>query len=201
VKKFLLILVIISGTGFINLDTVNADPTLESQISTDYKPATEMGPTFIDDVPVPYNVLVYAQVVYQGFAVTQAEEITIYGKKAYRLRVDNDSNPNYSKGFYLIYDENWKIIEKKPLINPAPKRNIQVVEEPIKEQVASPVVSEPTPIETLETPVENDEAEPSEDENNEETQPDDTEKPPEEPTPTDGPVTTENPNNQPNTRD
>lgn len=140
-KQFLTLLLIIGlGIGIMNLDVAKASTTVENRISTDYipkEPATEMELTYIDDVAVPYSVLVYAQVVYQGYAITQAEEIIINGEKVYKLRIDNDSNPNDNDGLYLIYNMEWKLIDKHSLYSPAPS--------PPKPEVKEEADEAPTP--------------------------------------------------------
>jgi hypothetical protein len=77
-------------------------------------------PSFINDIKVPFEVLMYVQTEYQGFAVTEAAQITRDGKQVYRLRVDRDDDSHDYESFYLLYDSNWKLIGKDT-IQPPPK--------------------------------------------------------------------------------
>jgi hypothetical protein len=168
-KRFAILLAIFVTAFLINLGVADADRTVENRVSTDYrpqKPATEMPPTYIDGVPVPYEILVYAQVVYQGYAVTQAEETTFSGKKAYQLRIDNDSNPHDSNGMYLLYDSSWELIDKKPLYAPLPKERKTGAEDNSQEP-EPPQTTEQTTDETSE----NENTEPTAEENNENQEP------------------------------
>src|SRR5690606_28469497 len=102
----------------------------ENTLPDNYKiqpPATDMPPVTIDNINVPHEILVYAQIAYQGYAVTQAKETTWNGEKAYQLRIDNDSNPHDNNGMYLLYNADWKLIDEKPYYAPLPdNRHVEV---------------------------------------------------------------------------
>jgi hypothetical protein len=75
--------------------------------------------TIIDNVPVPYDVLVDAQMKYQGHAVTKVRQITSAdGKQLYQLRVDNDDKLDDYKSSFLIYDMGWNLVDKKKMTPP-----------------------------------------------------------------------------------
>ena len=106
----------------------DAGPMVEKSMPENFtisKPATEM-PVPFDDVSVPYEILMYAQVAYQGYAVTDAIKISWAGQEAYQLRIDNDSDPNDSNGMYLIYGMEWKLITERALYQaPAARPTIE----------------------------------------------------------------------------
>jgi len=169
-KVIVLTVAFILGT-FLFVGTTGADTDIKNRLPIDYEvkaPASNMEPTTIDGVPVPYEVLVYAQVVYQGYAVTQARETTWNGSKAYQLRIDNDSNPHDANGMYLLYDVEWKLIDNKPLNAPLPVNRKSGVDKQAEEKVDE--VVEESVIETA-PPLEDDENDVIEEEVSEDTEP------------------------------
>jgi hypothetical protein len=71
----------------------------------------------INDIPVPFDLLMDIQGHWQGYAVNDvAKEGT-----GYRLRADRDSGTDDMNGFYLNFDSGWNYIGRKELPKPAPK--------------------------------------------------------------------------------
>ncbi|MBW3568890.1 hypothetical protein KY385_02050 [Candidatus Parcubacteria bacterium] len=95
--------------------TVSAAPSGE-----DTKPAPSFLSTVIDNVPVPYDVLIYAQMKYQGHAVTEVKQISLSDRQVYQLRVDDDDVLNDYTGIHLIYDTGWNLLDQKKLTPPPP---------------------------------------------------------------------------------
>lgn len=92
--------------------------------------AATMPASIINDISVPYEVLMYAQLQYEGSAVTKADKINRDGKELYRLRVDKDDVADDYNSIYLIYDMKWLLVGeekgkappvKKIELAPAPK--------------------------------------------------------------------------------
>lgn len=52
----------------------------------------------------------YAQLQYEGSAVTKVEKINRDGKELYRLRVDKDDVADDYNSIYLIYDMKWLLV-------------------------------------------------------------------------------------------
>lgn len=77
-----------------------------------------MPASLIDNVEVPYEVLEYAQMKYQGFAVTQVVKNYRNNESVYVLRVDNDDIPNDFHSINLIYSANWKLLGEEKMTAP-----------------------------------------------------------------------------------
>ena len=117
------------------------------EVPTPTAPASQsvMPPAIIDEVEVPYEVLIYAQTEYQGYAVTHALKIQRMGREYFVLQVSRDDHPSYSDSIYLLYDSNWNLIgeEKSPPRmpgSPEPKK-----EEPAPENIEEQPPAEPAP--------------------------------------------------------
>lgn len=95
--------------------TVSAAPATD-----EVKPAQSYLSTVIDNVPVPYEVLTYAQMKYQGHAVTEVKQISLSNRQVYQLRVDGDDILKDYTGIHLIYDTGWNLLDKKELTPPPP---------------------------------------------------------------------------------
>lgn len=80
--------------------------------------ASDMPTTLIGNIEVPYEILMYAQMKYQGYAVTQASKGFHGGIEVYRLRVDRDSDPSDYDSFYLLYDMQWQLVGEDKAIAP-----------------------------------------------------------------------------------
>jgi hypothetical protein len=65
--------------------------------------------SIVDGIEVPFEVLDYAQMKYQGHAVTRAEKIFWNGRQVYRLWVDN-SDVADGDSRMLLYDMNWRLL-------------------------------------------------------------------------------------------
>lgn len=63
----------------------------------------------IDGIEVPYEVLEYAQMQNQGYAITKVVRASRYGRPAYRLRVDNDDQLYDDNCIFLWYGMDWKL--------------------------------------------------------------------------------------------
>lgn len=79
-----------------------------------------MPPAVIDDIAVPFKVMVYVETKYPGHTVTKAQKIIYKSKPAYRLRVDRDSMPDDYDSIYLIYDSKWKLLDDSKMSAPTP---------------------------------------------------------------------------------
>ncbi len=97
--------------------------------------------SYIDDIGVPFEVLDYAQMKYQGFAVTQARKSYYQGQSAYRLRVDRDSSPDDYDSIHLYYDMNWKLLGEERMV--APPVPVPVPEPPSEPQPEPEESAEP----------------------------------------------------------
>lgn len=79
----------------------------------------------IDDVNVPWEILEYVQMKYEGHAVTKAEKINRFGKELYRLRVDRDSEMTDYDSMALLFDMQWKLIGEEKYATPPPAPKIE----------------------------------------------------------------------------
>jgi len=102
--------------------------------------------TVIDKVSVPFDVLTYAQLEYQGHAVTKVYKVRYGGESAYRLRVDRDDDPSDYKSHYLIFDKEWRLLDeakvKKPVVIKENKQD-KKKEKPKEEKKQEVVTDEP----------------------------------------------------------
>jgi hypothetical protein len=158
-KKLLVIGFFSTIFGATNLVTAQTPQANPETVPIQY--VTEMPPTIIDDVAIPYDVLMYAQMKYQGYAVTQAGIVIINGTQTYRLRVDRDSNPSDFDSIYLLYDMKWQLLGDQktiapPVVENEDKDNKDKVEEKpetdpgegrgggfVEEEEAEPPIPEP----------------------------------------------------------
>lgn len=129
----------------------------------------------IDDVNVPWEILEYVQMKYEGHAVTKAEKINHFGKEVYKLRVDRDSEATDFVSIALLFDMQWKLVGEEKYVAPPPKLQPKVeapdetspaettAEQGGQEQkpdpkeekpTAEPVAEDPAPTPTPETPAE-----------------------------------------------
>lgn len=93
----------------------------------------------IDGIEVPYEVLEYAQMQNQGYAVTKVVRSSRDGKPAYQLRVDNDDQLYDDNCIFLWYGMDWKLLgESKANALISPFSNIK------RDTDVAPLVSEPT---------------------------------------------------------
>lgn len=84
--------------------------------------AAAMPASIINNISVPYEVLMYAQLQYEGSAVTQVDKIKRDGKELYRLRVDKDDVADDYNSVYLIYDMRWMLVGEEKSKAPALKK-------------------------------------------------------------------------------
>lgn len=100
-----------------------------------------------NDISVPGEVIMYAQLKYQGHAVTKVEKIKKNNADAFRLRVDRDDQG--TEGFYLIFDNAWKLMGEEKISAPA----APAVKPEKKEQKQEPeTAATPVPEKPRETP-------------------------------------------------
>jgi hypothetical protein len=89
-------------------------------------PPTEVNTTpgmltnMIDDINVPWEILEYVQMKYEGHAVTKAEKINRFGKELYKLRVDRDSEATDYDSIALLFDMQWKLVGEEKYAMPPP---------------------------------------------------------------------------------
>lgn len=134
--------------------------------------STGMPSSVINSIEVPYNVLDYAQMKHQGYAVTHATRSTYRGEQVYRLHVDNDDILYDDDYILLIFDLNWKLMNEQ-------KTRVQVRQKPNQSSQPKPEQGHQSDIVTPEEPRQEsaDEDEPAEQEDPEEQVPDTPEKP------------------------
>lgn len=110
-KKLILVIAFISMISFGFTARAGAEETSESQ--PDNFMATDM-----DGILVPYEVITYAQMEYQGRAITRVSQVTSHGIQLYKLRVDHDDKLNDYDSIFLLYDKDWKLIEEEKMSLP-----------------------------------------------------------------------------------
>lgn len=86
----------------------------------------------IDDVLVPDEILYAIQGEFPGFSATKADKLRRGGQEIYRLFVDKSDRTVGREGFYLLFDKNWKFIDKNDL----PVRT-----EPVAQPQPEPVIT------------------------------------------------------------
>jgi hypothetical protein len=75
----------------------------------------------IDDIDVPWEILEFVQMKYEGMAVTKAEKIKRNGTEIYRLRVDRDDIPTDYESLAVLFDMQWKFLGDEKYASPPPK--------------------------------------------------------------------------------
>lgn len=126
-KKLIIAVLSITTLGLSGTAVANGANS-GAQMNTGGSLATET----VNDIPIPTDVLIYAQTHYQGYAVTQASKATRNGQQVYRLRVDPNNVTTDYDGFYLLYDTNWKLLgEEKMTPPPAPQPKQQTSNEKV----------------------------------------------------------------------
>ena len=123
-KKMLAALFITSLFSFTNVTLANAPEIPAPEL--DDSSTREMPGAVIDDIKIPFDVLIYVETKYPGHAITEARKVTAEGKEAYRLRVDRDSLANDYNSIYLFYDMKWNLLDDQKMVAPPP--------EPVKEE-------------------------------------------------------------------
>lgn len=110
-KKLILVTILVSLIILGN--PVLAEDT--SQLKEKPRPNTTSNTipgSVIDDILVPYDVLEYAQLQYQGYAITYVKKIIKDGKEVYSAQVNRDDSNLTHDGYILYYDMHWKLIEE-----------------------------------------------------------------------------------------
>ncbi len=134
-KKVLIVGVLIGTLLF--AASANAN-TPETAIVTPHKPP----PSMIDGIEIPYEVLEYAQLKYQGYAVTQASRTFHGGQAVYQLRVDRDDIPDDYDSIILLYDMKWKLIADERMVAP-PQRYLHIdSRQEVRQQPEHPHITE-----------------------------------------------------------
>lgn len=125
-RKLITTGLVIATLGVSGNAVANTPPDKPTGLITGSSAAT-MPASIINNISVPYEVLMYAQLQYEGSAVTQVDKIKRDGKELYRLRVDKDDVADDYNSVYLIYDMKWLLVgeekSKAPVIKktePAP---------------------------------------------------------------------------------
>jgi hypothetical protein len=114
---------------------VTADPVTDGSraaLSNDYT-LTEK----INDIDVPYSVLLDAQMDYQGYAVMTVHRYRRGGQDVYRLHIKS-GNDGTRENIYLLYDMDWKFIGDEKTLAP-----LQVKQPEPEEPTEQVEVSEP----------------------------------------------------------
>lgn len=125
-KKLLLAILLSASFGIIGHVNAAEEPPRDISQST----VTAM----VDEIEIPYRILVYAQNRYQGYAVTKADKVRVNDQDMVRLRVDNDDVSTDYTGIYLFYDKDWKLIDNKDIIAPPQPRKVEQKPAPTDKQ-------------------------------------------------------------------
>ena len=121
-----------------SLVTGQADPvTPPTQVRTTPGTLTNM----IDNIDVPWEILEYIQMKYEGHAVTKADKIRRGNSELYRLRVDRDDQINDYDSIAVLFDMKWRLVGEEKYASPPPKP---------KEETPKP--EEQKPVEETEKP-------------------------------------------------
>ena len=75
----------------------------------------------IDGIDVPWEILEYIQMKYEGYAVTKADKIKRGNSELYRLRVDRDDQPGDYDSLAVLFDMQWKLVGEEKYASPPPK--------------------------------------------------------------------------------
>ncbi len=74
----------------------------------------------IDEVDVPWEILEYIQMKYEGHAVTKADRVTRGTSELYRLRVDRDDIATDYESIAVLFDMKWRLIGEEKYATPPP---------------------------------------------------------------------------------
>lgn len=116
-KKFI-ICTLLLGTVFISTPAQANAPETASTVPH------KLPSSMIDGIEVPFEVLDYAQMKYQGYAVTQVRKVYRGNEQVYRLRVDRDDIPDDYDSIILLYSLKWKLIGDEKMVAPAATRPV-----------------------------------------------------------------------------
>jgi hypothetical protein len=92
----------------------------------------------IDGVDVPYEVLEYAQLEYQGHAIDKVTKINRGGQEMYRLRVAPSSAAQDYECIFLLYGIDWKLIADEKVAPPVIPRPVQRIPKPEPTNLPNP---------------------------------------------------------------
>ncbi len=105
----------------------------------------------INGIDVPLSVLMYAQMEYQGYAVTKAQKTTLNNAEVIRLLADRDDVSSGYDGKYLFFDRTWKLLEYKEIVPPGPVQKQDKKQEDANPEKKEPEkVDKPKPVEEKE---------------------------------------------------
>ena len=119
-KKFAILAFVLLGTTFGGIQIANGQQA--DLQSTEVQPEFRTGnlSSMIDDIEVPYDVLEYVQLTYDGHAVTKAERVVRNGEQLYKLRVDRDDQLTDYNSIALLFTMDWKLIGTERAATPPP---------------------------------------------------------------------------------
>lgn len=106
--------------SIVALITIFATPATATTPENPETSTQKPPPSMIDGIEVPFDVINYAQMKYQGHAITEVSKIKRGGKDVYKVRVDNDDIPDDYDSIILFYSMKWKLLDKDKL-TPTPK--------------------------------------------------------------------------------
>lgn len=128
-KKLAILTIAVLGTSFGGMSVVNGQQGGVESTPVQSTFTTANMTSVIDDIEIPYEVLEYVQLTYDGHAVTKAEKVIRNGQDVYKLRVDRDDQINDNESIALLYSMTWKLIGNEraeappaPRIDPEPKK-------------------------------------------------------------------------------
>jgi hypothetical protein len=128
VKKRILIGVFV-GIAFLgNVST--ASPEAAFPAPTPSAPPTEV----INDVSVPYPILLDIQAEFQGYAVRSARQYVRAGQHVFALRITTSDSGG--GGFDLLFDTEWKYLGRERVTEPSPKPQASATEVPAMPSIA-----------------------------------------------------------------
>lgn len=104
--------------GILAITLLMTTPTRANTAETATVTPHKLPSSMIDGIDVPYEVLEYAQMKYQGHAVTKVERTYRGSEQVYRLRVDRDDIPDDYNSIILLYTLKWKLIGEEMMVAP-----------------------------------------------------------------------------------
>jgi hypothetical protein len=128
--------------GFISLLLSFGSVAIAVTPAANTEASTPLPSSNVDGVDVPFEVLDYVQMKYQGYAVTGASRTG----SGYQLRANNSDVPSGGKTIYLSYDSKWHLLNDRQVNAPVyqqPQSNYQQYQQPQQESRGP---SQPRPI-------------------------------------------------------
>jgi hypothetical protein len=100
---------------------VSSDPIGRNIPASESKNPTRQTPiptSTIDSIDVPYTVLEYAQITYQGRAIDRVKKSIRNNQEIYIVRVSPDTSAEDTDCIFLAYDMQWKLLGEEKSLPP-----------------------------------------------------------------------------------